>query len=67
MGVTFVRKITTLLVIGGISKVKKNRYGHIDRGFLRLKVNTHEGLNKSGRGLASAHPIQAAAGASPSS
>jgi hypothetical protein len=35
--VILVRKITTPLVIGEIPKVKKNRYGHIDRSFLRAK------------------------------
>ena len=37
----FVRKITTLLVIGEISKLKKNQYGHIDRG-LFLNCNQSE-------------------------
>ncbi|HEX5602076.1 MAG TPA: hypothetical protein VFX63_05970 [Pyrinomonadaceae bacterium] len=30
------RKTTTLLVIGEISKVKKNRYGHIDRALFLI-------------------------------
>jgi hypothetical protein len=40
--VIFVRKTTTLWVIGEISKVKKNRYSHIDRG-LFLKCNKQNG------------------------
>jgi len=66
MGVIFVRKITTLLVIGEISKLKKNQYGHIDRGFLRLKVNKSGRIEQvRKRGLPPLIQIQAAAGGKP--
>ena len=36
------RKITTRRIIGEISKLRKNRYSHIDRSFLLRKLEFEE-------------------------
>ena len=66
----FVRKITTLLVISEISKLKKNRYGHIDRGLLANCNQANSDIqNRTSQeeGLAPAAAWMGRAGASPSS